>query len=277
MQRLSRDDDASIAIEAQRQQLLLCALWRRGPDHSLDAWLRDDDARVTRGLLAYRANAEAMAARALAAAYPTVAALVGDEAIKVIAGAHWHRCPPERGDLAHFGAMLPAALAADAELAELPHIADVARLDWAAHRCAAAADADAAVDGIERLGDTDPAALELVLRPGTAVVRSDWPIVMIHLAHDAAAQAPDRFAAARAALARGESETAIVWRRGWRAAVACLTDAEARFTSALLASDPLAVALDAAGDGFDFESWLLRALQDGWLCAVRAHDAPHQP
>lgn len=266
-------DDPTLALEAQRQQLLLRVLWRREPAAALAAWLREDGSRIDRALVAYRANAEAAAARALAAAYPTVAALVGDDAMRAIAAAHWHRCPPEQGDLARFGATLPEALAADRQLAELPYLADVARLDWAVHGCESAADADAALDGIERLADTDPAALALALRPGTAVLRSDWPIVTIRQAHAAPADAPDRFAASRAALARGDREIAIVRRRGWRAVIERSSAAEARFTAALLSPGSLAAALDEAGAGFDFESWLLRALREGWLHAVRRHGA----
>lgn len=261
--------DGPHAVEAQRQQRLLQVLWRRGADASLAPWLRDDGARLARGLSAYRANASAMAARSLAAAYPTVAALVGEEAMQAIAAAHWQRCPPARGDLALFGDALPDALAADPQLAEWPFLADVARLDWALHRCESAADADAAVVGLERLADTDPAMLALELRPGTALIASRWPIVTLRRAHERAAEAPDRFAAARAALERGDAQAAIVWRRGWRASIECLSEPEQRFTAALAEPHTLAGALDGAGADFDFESWLLRALREGWLAGVR--------
>jgi len=262
------------AIEAHRQQLLLRALWRRTDDAPLAPWLRESPARRAQGLGAYRANGVALAARALAAAYPTVAALVGDEAMTAIAALHWQRCPPACGDLAQFGAALPEALAADERLAELPYLADVARLDWALHRCEAAADHDPPIAGLARLGDHDPAALRLHLRPGTAVIESCWPIVTIWRAHHDAAEG-DRFAAPRDALARAEAEAAIVWRRGFRALVEALTPAQARFTAALLAPLDLAAALDAAGADFAFEPWLLRALRDGWLTAVIAAPSPN--
>lgn len=267
-------DEASIAVEAQRQQRLVQALWRRGSDAALAPWLRDDDARRARGLSAYRANASAMAARALAAAYPTVAALVGEEAMQAIAAAHWLRCPPERGDLALFGESLADALAADPRLADLPYLADVARLDWAAHRCESAADAGPATIGLDHLADTDPALLALDLQPATAVIASRWPIVTIRKAHEAASTQPDRFADAREALARGDAQAAIVWRRGWRVHVECLRESDRRFTAALLEARTLAAALDAAGADFDFESWLVRALREGWLACVRKLSYP---
>ena len=71
----------------------------------------------------------------------------------------------------------------------------------------------------------------------------------------------------RSHAARGEQ--VFVWRRGWRGEVAPLAPAEAAFMSALLANRSLAQALDAAGEGFDFAAWLARALEAGWLRAVR--------
>ena len=259
--------------EAARQQRLLRALWRQGRDTELSGWLRESPARQARGLSAYRANAAAMAARALAAAYPTVAALVGDEAFAAIAALHWLRHPPARGDLALFGDALPAALVADPQLVELPYLADVARLDRAVSACESAADDDAPVADLASLGDTDPAALRLELRGTVALVASAWPIVAIRRAHQPAG-GDDAFAPVRAALARGDAETAIVWRSGWRAQVDALAPADARFTAALLAPHTLAAALDAAGAGFDFEPWLLRALREGWLRAVATTNPP---
>lgn len=275
---MSAADDPAVAVEAQRQQLLLRHLWGRDDAPALASWLRDDAVRAERAVLAYRANAEAGAARALAIALPTLETLVGGEALRVIAARHWQRCPPPHGDLGLFGATLADALADDEALSEWPYVADLARLDWAVHACERAADAAVAVQGLERLGDTDPALLVLALRPGTAVVASRWPIVILHAAHRAdAASGEDRIAAARAALDRGEAQTAIVWRTGWRAQVAAIDPPLARFTASLATVPTLAGALDAAGEGFDFEAWLLRALRDGWLAAVRVVDAPALP
>ena len=93
-----------MSSEAQRQQRLLQQLWQPAPDAALTVWLRDAPAAQARGLRAYRANAQATAARALAAAYPTVAALVGADTFGQISHRHWLQQPPQRGDLAEWGA-----------------------------------------------------------------------------------------------------------------------------------------------------------------------------
>lgn len=272
--------DRDLGLEAQRQQRLLHSLWQPVPEVALSAWLGDAPDRHARGLRAYRANARATAARALAAAFTTVAALLGEETFNAVASRHWQLQPPERGDLAQFGTVFASALADDSQLSDLPYLADVARLDWAVHRCAMAADAPAAVAGLTLLADSDPAELRLLLSSGLSVLNSAWPVVSIWQAHQLPAGAesglasPDKLAVARRALAAQQAETALVWRSGWRPQVQALGDADARFTRALLNGDALGVALDTAAADFDFEPWLLGALRHGWLAAVVADPKP---
>ena len=267
-QRSGRDSgcDSGAAQEAQRQALLLRVLWRQAPEAALSGWLRDAPPRMACGVSAYRANGAAIASRALAAAFPTVAELVGAEAFEALSRAFWQAVPPLRGDLAEHGAGLADFIAADAQLADVPWLADSARLDWAVHRAECSADATSPPEGLQRLGSDDPGALCLRLQPGTTLVASRWPIGTIWQAHRDAAD--DRFAPVREALAAGRSESALVWREGWRARVTPLAPPDAAFTEALLAVRPLAEALDAAGPDFLFEPWLLDALRHGRLAAV---------
>ena len=268
-------EDAGRAHEAHRQALLLRALWRRAPDAALAGWLRDPPQRLARGLSAYRSNAAAMATRALAAAFPTVAQLVGPESFEALAAAFWHAAPPARGDLAELGCGLPDFIAADAQLADVPWLADSARLDWAVHRAEASADGAEPAAGLEHLACHDPDALHLLLQPGTALVESRWPVATLWQAHRSTAD--DRFAAAREALADGRAEAALVWRAGWRAQVTALSPPDAAFTAALVAGHSLAQALAAAGADFLFEPWLLDALRHGRLAAVTTAGADALP
>lgn len=262
----------SIDLEARRQQQLLRVLWRDSPDAALQGWLRDAPVRAARGLAAYRANGEALAARALAAAFPTVAQLMGDDSFARLARAHWRAQAPVCGDMAAYGADLPEAIAAQPQLADEPYLADSARLDWAVHRAESAADAEGAPEGLALLAEADPAMLTLRWRPGTRVLRSRWPVGSIWRAHRS--QAADRFAPVREALAQQRGEAVLVWRDAWRARVDPLDDGVADFMLAVQAGHSLAVALDAAGPNFNFEPWLLQALQQGWLAAVLPGVAP---
>jgi hypothetical protein len=263
--------DAEREHEARRQQLLLRALWRQLPDASLGGWLRDSPPRQSRALAAYRSNGAALAARALGAAFPTVAQMVGGDSFDALAAAFWQHAPPTCGDLAAYGAGLPDFVAADGQLADVPWLADCARLDWAVHAAQSAADAEPVPRGLDLLGSDDAPALQIVLQPGTSLVVSCWPIVQIWHAHRS--DGPDRFDSVRAALAAQAGECALVWRAGWRPQVKTLHAKDAGFTGALLEGRSLAAALDRAGADFHFESWLLDALREGRLAAVRTHGA----
>jgi hypothetical protein len=257
--------DAALHREALRQQLLLGALRADARPGGLDGWLREAPPRAARGLQAYRANAGAQAERALAAAFPTVAQLVGEDSFASLARALWHAQPPQRGDLGGWGEALPAFVAAAPQLAGEPYLADVARLDWALHLADRAAD-PGTVSGLEHLAGHDPAALWLRLTEGLMLLNSAYPVASLWQAHRS--DAADRFAPVREALAAGRGEHALVWRHGFRASVLALPEADASFVRALLDGRSLAAALDAAGAGFDFARWLAQALQHGWLQAV---------
>lgn len=247
------------ATEARRQTELLAALLGPAPHVAAP------------GLHAYRAHAHAAAERALAAACPTVGALLGPEDFARLAREFWHAHPPLRGDLGEWGDALPAWIEAHPGLAEWPYLADCARLDLALHRCERAADASPDPASLALLAATEPARLHLRALPGVAVITSRWPLASIHAAHtDGDERLFDR---ARDRLRAGEGEAVVVARAGWRGAVHAVDAAGAAFLQAVLDGADLAHALDAAGDGFDFAGWLAHALRGRWLKdAVRNGD-----
>lgn len=256
------DATRNTADELARQQALLAALWRQAP---LPAGLTGRAGRRDAGLGVYRANAGAHAERALASACPTLADLIGDTALAGLARALWQARPPARGDLAEFGEAVPGFIEADAQLADWPYLADVARLDLAVQRIERASDVPPMPAGLALLAEADPAALWLRARPGLALLRSRWPVASIWQAH----RAPGT-ESALAALDLAQPEAALVWREGWRGAVARLDETAAAFTAALLGGASLGSALAAAPAGFDFTAWLTQALQQQWWCAVEA-------
>jgi hypothetical protein len=258
MQRMNR--------EALRQQLLVRALWR--DDAALQGWVRAPArAPLPQALTAYRGNAAALAERALGGAFPTLVALIGAESFAALARHFWQRHPPERGDIALWGAALPAFIADSAQLADEPYLADCALLDWAVHLATRAADAPDAAPDLSALADTDPAQLHLQLAPGAALVASPFPVVAVWQAHHAALP----LAEVRAAFDAHRAETAFVWRDAhYRVQVQAVSDADAAFTQAVLDAHPLAAALDQAGAAFAFDHWLARALGAGWLVALHS-------
>lgn len=258
-------------MEAQRQQALLAALALPG-SAAAPLRLHELAERAALALGAYRANASALADRALGAAFPTVQAMVGAEDFKPLAREFWHSHPPLRGDMGEWGDAFPAWLQAHTAFAQWPYLGDCARLGLALHRCERAADGVLDAASLLLLESTDPQRLLLRLMPGTALLVSGWPIATMHEAHHASERDGDSaFETVRAALAKQSGqrgESVLVARQGWRAVVHRLDTPTARWTGSLLAETDLAQALDHAGEGFDFATWLARALSESWLKGV---------
>lgn len=264
-------------LEAQ-QQALLQALLSPGAQ-AVDAPLPDElnqfianNAYPTsaRGLNCYKSNAHAVAERALSAAYPVVTAILSTDSMAQLARALWHAHPPQRGDLAQWGDTLAAFVAQSTQLADLPWLADVARVEWALHQADGAADAVTDLTTLALLATEDPAHLALRLAPGLQVLTSSHAVVPVLQAH----RQPTGHAQAQAIEALGSNwcpahpEHALVWRVGHQPAhLTALPDDEAAVLSALLAGQALLPALDS-GD-LDFATWLPEAIQRGCVLGVR--------
>lgn len=262
----------AIAREARRQQALLAALGRPAQASDAGLSLHGPAPRAARGLAVYRANAGALAERALGAAFTTVQAMVGADDFRQLAREFWRALPPERGDMGEWGDAFPQWLEAHAGLRPWPWLGASAALDLALHRCERAADATLDAASLARLETGDPAALRFILMPGVAVLRSDWPIATIHHAHHSDDSA-DAFAAVRAALAapvEARGEAVLVARRGWRAVVHAVDAPTADWMDGIATGIDLGAALARAGEGFDFSAWLARALRESWVKGVAA-------
>ncbi|KQQ45341.1 hypothetical protein ASF61_20515 [Duganella sp. Leaf126] len=203
------------------------ALWRAHPHNAHRLGL-------------YRGNLAATASKALAAAYPVVAALVGDQFFGALARAYGRAWPSQDGNLHRFGARLGAFLDDFPHVAQLPYLADMARLEWAVHRAHYAA--DAAPVTAQQLAAMAPAQLEasrLRLHEACLPFRSPWAVVSLWLAHQ---QVPT--GAFPAALA--VQEYAVVARPGWRVQVAPQGAGGHAALAVLHAGGTFGAALDAA-------------------------------
>ncbi|MBK7003390.1 MAG: putative DNA-binding domain-containing protein [Rhodoferax sp.] len=251
---------------AAQQQALLNALLAWPADDAMKEVAAFAHPPSARGLKAYQANGHALAERAMQAAYPVLTQLLGEESMGALARAFWHAYPPVRGDVAQWGGGLADFVQASEQLADEPYLADVARVEWALHQAACAA--DAALDGTSfaLLTRHDARALQLRLVPGCSLVESPWPVVSIITAHQNAGSTPDLEEAGRR-LRAGLAECAVVWRQGLRPQVALCSPAEAAFVRAVLAGASLSSALECAGD-LAFNLWLPAAVQSGLVVGV---------
>ncbi|WP_457281910.1 HvfC/BufC family peptide modification chaperone [Polaromonas sp. P5_D5] len=263
-----------IDMLARQQQALLHALLGERDDSGLWSHLQPGGAYAPlarRGLQAYQANGLALAERALGAAYPVLAQLIGGESFAALARHFWLRHPPCRGDMACWGDALAAFLEAAPQLADEPYLGDVARVEWALHQAATAADARPDPRSFALLSEADPAEITLTLGAGVFLLASGYPVASIVNAHLLGEPA---LAEAAALLRAGAAEHALIWRQGFKPRACAVTAAEYALLAALQAGRSLEAvlgsALECAPSGamestaaFSFENWLGPAVQDG--------------
>jgi len=251
--------------DIERQAALLKAILQ-GDSGSLAALgLRgvlpgEAQAAVQEGLLAYRGNVIALSERALAGAFPHLAALLGRQ-FGSLAWTFWKASPPTCGDLGEWGAALPDFLRRTADDA----LADLATLEWALHQAERAPDAVLDAPSLALL-QGEPQALRLALRPGLALLSLSDEALSLLAPHRAWLHPP-----------RQGAPAVLVWRKDWRGRATQLQAAEAAFMRSALAGDSLEAALAASvqadDEGVDFTAFLQQALREQWLMAVRPLEA----
>ena len=264
-----------MSLLAKQQQALLAVLFDWPLDNAIQNIATYTTKTRARGLKAYKSNGHALAQRALQAAYTVLAQLLGAESFEALARAYWHAEPPTRGDVAEWGAGLPAFVRGSAQLQQEPYLADVATLEWALHRAASAADAEVDATSFALLASHDPAELQLRLAPGCAVMGSAWPVASIWAAHMDQSVSFDEL---RQRFQAGTPELAVVWRHAMRPQVRQIPVAEHTLLGALLSGLSFGEALDAvatqeASDDtsppWDINTWLANAVQGGLLLGVQ--------
>jgi len=202
----------------------------------------------------------------LTGAFPVLAQLVGAESFTALSREFWLTHPPHCGDLALWGGALAQFLQTNSQLADEPYLPDVARVEWALHVAAGAADQPADMASFALLASADPTTLSLRLASGTLVLASNYPAASITTAHLIGTPS---LAEAGAMLRAGTAEHALVWRAGLRPCVRPCGAGEAKLVTALLRGASLLSALEAAPD-LDFQDWLTMAVQSGLLLGSRA-------
>ncbi len=128
----------------------------------------------------YRNNVMSGLIDALADAYPTIRRLVGDEFFRAMAGFYARKEPPSSPILLTYGAGFPDFLAIFPPLADLPYMADVARVERAwveAYHAAEAIPAD--VSPVLSIPAAEMGRLHFSFHPSTRLVRSPYPVFSI--------------------------------------------------------------------------------------------------
>lgn len=213
----------------------------------------------------YRNNVKASLAAALAARFPVVERLVGEEFFTAMALVFIERYPPQSPVLAEYGVIFGDFLEAFDPARELPYLADIARLEWARHVAFHAADARPADIGyLAGLPPEQLGAAVLGLHPAATVIASPWPIVSLWTTNtlDETPQAPP---------ADWTGESALVTRPYLEVLVQRLPPGADRLVAELAGGAALGAAAELASRGhaqFDFATILSTLFGAGALTTL---------
>lgn len=151
----------------------------------LAAWVKDDrPIPAAQRLAVYRNNTRAGLLDPLAATFPVVKQLVGDEFFARLAGDFILAHPPTRPELLAYGQEFPAFISAYEAAASVPYLADMARLEMAWNFAYNAADRDPmAPAALSGFAPHQLEGLRLVPHPSLRFVASSFPLMAIWQAH----------------------------------------------------------------------------------------------
>jgi hypothetical protein len=214
----------------------------------------------------YRGNLSAHWDKSLAAAYPVVRQLVGEEFFSALARAYGKAWPSRDPDLNAFGDNFADFLAGFEHVADYPYLPAMAQLEWAVHRACHAP--DAAVLDAAALGHLSPQEMEtarFTMHPSSALHQSAWASTRLWLAHQPGGPGlPDEM---------GTHSYAVVTRPLWQPQVVELAPAGFAALEQLAHGGSFGDALDAAlalDGNFDVGAHLRQWLEAGVFASVEA-------
>lgn len=200
---------------------------------------------------------------ALAATFPTVQAVVGEDFFRAMAQSFVEGTLPAQPVLAEYGADFPPFVADWAPARSLPYLSDVARLDWALNVAwHAPEEGRLSAAMLAALPTEQLPLLRLGLSAGTSLVVSSYPIDRIWSASRPGVPAQD--------LALDGGVRLLVLRQADDAAFLALSSGEAAFLGAVAEGANLEAAAGRAGGAesdFDLSSGFARLLGLGCFAA----------
>lgn len=177
---------------------------------------------------------------ALAATFPTVAAVVGQEFFGLLASNFMAGTALEDPVLSRYGEHFPQFVSAKQDKHGLPYLTDVVRLDWALN-VAFHAPFEPGLSAADLAGWSQDSLLSLSVRlpTGSSLIESAYPLDLIWQASQPSSPVD------KVDLAAGPA-CLLVFRRSEDAAFAVLTPGEAAFIKRLRRGDRLAIAAQHA-------------------------------
>lgn len=212
----------------------------------------------------YRNNVFVSLIDALQGRYPAVCRLVGEEFFRAMARPYVQQHPPRSPVLLRYGGGFADFLEEFEPVAELPYLADVARLEWAWNNAYHAADVTPlGADDLAHLATADIAGASFTLHPSLGLVASPFPVVTLWTTMTEEGDIEE--------LTLDRSEDALVLRPQLEVVVRELPAGAVTFISQLHDGNTLQVAAAAAAEEnseFDLSVNLAGLIQSGAICGV---------
>lgn len=246
------------------QQRLLNVIWNNDPE------LLAKSGFDLKGVTIYRRNLIANAERALSITFPTIFELLDSDVSKHLIEQFIKLCPPDQGDWAQWGEEFAAFLITEQIAQEYPYLPDCAALDWHLHCALHGQDQTLDQASLALLGTTEPDHITLLLNDNVALIKTQYPIHDIFIAHHNNEESQRDMAMERARIALStelEDHVVMVSRPEYQPIVSTLTRYDAEFMFCLNAGKSLETALDAVSQypDFSFEAWLLNAIENNLI------------
>lgn len=217
----------------------------------------------------YRNNVMVSLREALAASFPVTRLMVGEAFFAAMARAFIPAHPPRSPVLACYGTEFPGFVGAFAPAATLPYLADLAKLEYLRIEAFHAADAPPlAPQVLGQFSPDDLAGLRLVAHPAARIIRSEFAIASLWLAHDRHAEVD---AVDLSTVDPFAPETALVTRPGLVVQIRQVPPTLQYFVSMMLAGAPLGEASERAqadDPACDLTAGLVLLLESGGIAAT---------
>jgi len=242
-----------------------------GDGPPLDAWIRvPDGADPAARIAVYTEGYPARVTEALSETFPALANILGDGSLAGLSERYRAALRDEPVNLNDVGADLPHFLRGDRLADRLPFLSELAELEWRVTRCFHA-DVTSRFDPLDcadwPLDDWKRAQIRF--QPGLALLRSDWPLRVLHATRDQDQSEID------VDLEQG-GECVLIFRSGLEVVVEAVESREAAAIEAFLADSTLAevserLAHDAARDD-EVVGLFQRWVAAGLVASVRLAD-----
>lgn len=194
----------------------------------------------------YRNNVTVSLREALAEGFPSIVRLIGRENFDHAARAYLRQSQPTSPLMMHYGAGLPDFLGSLEQLAHLPYLPDVARIDVAMRQSYHAADSSG-IDpaALQALDEQTLLATRFAFAPSMILLRSPWPAGSIWHYTLRGGEKP-----------QGGAEDILILRQEFDPEPFILGPGAGNVLIALQGAVPFGQALEAASEDFDLSALL---------------------